>query len=81
MDLVESVRPRPFSDPYTDDLNLTAKCSTQDLVANLKQLTNIPCPPPDMSERGQAVAMEKARKAVREYFDEVRLLWGNGTLK
>lgn len=63
------------------EISLAVNGGSQDLVANLKQLTNTPYPPPDMSEHGQAVAMEKARKAVREYFDEMRLLCGNGKLK
>lgn len=63
------------------EISLAVNGGSQDLVANLKQLANIHYPPRDMSERGQAAEMDRARKIVREYLDEVRRQWWMGKLK
>ncbi len=40
------------------EISLAVNVGSQDLVANLKQLTNIPYPPPDMSEHGEAEGIQ-----------------------
>lgn len=49
------------------EISLAVNGGSQDLVANLKQLTNIHYPPRDMSKRGRDAEIAKAMKAAREY--------------